>query len=1470
MGGLYEQYLREQRQPKKQPSLYDQYLAEQQPDSPDAGGPSSPIGAEQRILAMPQLSPGQKLQHVQMIHGNRLRRVQAQEEEEAGQPLSFRETVAAGIPRDAASLGHMAASIVTAPIRSMTDAVVAPQIGERRPDPRLVAARFGTPVSQAAISRWQQTPTYDVQHGGITGQQRALGAAQALATIVAPELGAIPGGALAMTSYGLEDAKTPGELAGSAALGAGLGAAGELAHAAGPAFNKAIDPFDGALEDAFRGAKAQFRAEGRSFAADPRVQQNLKYDYRLKDLREAFSDSPHEPPLGDRTWWEANQPPLPVQESFERVQSQQAHALPRGAIQLSAPTKGAPLYAQYLKETESSTPSTPSDHISKFLNSPDVAAARARSDAHTTIAPDAPERETFRQETADRLYGDGAPVKGRRIDVLLGHPGSGKSAVFADNLVREHGSLLLDADLAKRAAPEYDEGYGANALHPESVEIRNRVMERAVENGDNIVFPTVGDPAMTLDVVRGMVEAGYDVHVTLADIPPTVAAERVMAGVHEGTRHFRDPQAILDKGSDPLAAYEALKQEPGVVHYARYDNNVPKGQSPILIEEGAGPGAFRPQSDGTRLDEGGTAGGAQRLGPPPGTPLKSSALPGVSEAPAPPSGGAPAARSGVDVGAELERLNTTTLHANPIGAAVRAGAQLGLKAVRWTRDLPPVAKLTDAFNVVFDPAARGPEAGATAGIVRAQAGEQAGAYEQAARAIRQASRAFDRAPEVERLDFMHRMETGRQQQTPALTAFAKTMRSSLDQMRDQIRALGTGALDEFIENYFPHIWEDPQAAQNIIGQYFGKRPLEGSKNFLKERSIPTIADGMAKGLKPVSTNPTELYLLKLREMQRFYMAQSVVRDMKAQGLLDLVPNGTRAKPGWVRLNDKVARVPGVGEYWAPEGAARIINNYLSPGLRGNAVYDLARGSSNALNQAQLGLSFFHLGFTTLDSMVSRTSLAIEQAGHGKPLQAARTLASVPVAPWTNARLGSRIKGAYLTPGSRGADIDILASWVRRAGGRVVQDSFYKNSAPEKLVAALRQGGAKGYGTAALNTIPAVLQTVAKPMMDFVVPAQKLGVFGDLAREAMGELHRKNPQATVAQENAVLQRVWDSVDNRMGQLVYDNLFWNKTFKDLSMASTRSVGWNQGTVRELGGGLGDIAREGTKFAAGESAELTHRAAYVIALPITVGMMGAVITYLATGKGPQELKDYFFPKTGSMDANGNGDRVQLPSYMKDMVAYTGDPWQTVKHKMAPGLAAIGEMLNNEDFYGDQIRNPHDPFVQQALQEAAYIGKTIAPFSITNARETAARGDRSLLGRYGPWVGITPAPRRIVRSAAQNRMAEYLAERRVTGATPEDAEARLARREILRDLRGNASNLESDLSKAIERGQLTPPQFAKMLKRAGTTPMQEQYRRLTLPQALDVFRAADERERGLFLDALNKKIANAGRGQLPRDSSP
>src|SRR5207244_1205206 len=150
---------------------------------------------------------------------------------------------------------------------------------------------------------------------------------------------------------------------------------------------------------------------------------------------------------------------------------------------------------------------------------------------------------------------------------------------------------------------------------------------------------------------------------------------------------------------------------------------------------------------------------------------------------------------------------------------------------------------------------------------------------------------------------------------------------------------------------------------------------------------------------------------------------------------------------------------------------------------------------------------------------------------------------------------------------------------------------------------------------------------------------------------------------------------------MGQLVYDNLFWTKAYKDLGMASVRSLGWNIGSVREIVGGGKDFAAAGINAARGRSPAFTHRMAYLTSMVVLGGTVGGMLHYLMTGKHPEELKDWYFPKTGRLDDEGRPIRLSLPTYIKDVFHATSHPGRTITNKLHPLIGLVSEMLANED---------------------------------------------------------------------------------------------------------------------------------------------------------------------------------------------
>ena len=1036
------------------------------------------------------------------------------------------------------------------------------------------------------------------------------------------------------------------------------------------------------------------------------------------------------------------------------------------------------------------------------------------------------------------------------------------------------------------------------------------------------------------------------------------------------------------------------------------------------------------------------------------------------------------------------------------------GQQMKEKTLSSTPEtLRPVIKKVfqffDEIRDLFNPADSYDQefAPKTARIFRERAAQKAQEYERAVESLKEAKKAFDKMSEDERLTFIDAIETGSQISDPDLQKFASLMKEALDSRVQEVQKLGKGQLENLIQNYFPHIWKDPKEAVDHYAVFYGKRPFEGSKGFTKQRSIPTTREGIDQGLIPVSSNPVELTLLKIYEMDRFIMAHKVLNEMKETKigidengkdthLVKFVRATEKAPAGYTALDDRIAqvfggssveikeafdqgvwdginkvieelrkdapltdtrkakigvdawgyakggeeittktggdlsikihelghvlderfklwdwfqkrdgsvRVRGVkgarkviaeelraladlryegqnvsqnyksyvrnrqekianaitayiyapekmaevaptvkkrfdqflvanpelsglarikpsltlgtrseqmnvggliirGRYYAPQEVSKIFNNYLSPGLRGQAWYDIINRSGNLLNQAQLGLSAFHLMFTSVDAITSKTALAVEQIASGKVVDAGKSLVSAPVAPVSNILRGNQLYKAYLDPEflkSR-PELANLVDALIASGGRIKMDSHYQSGVIEGMKERFREakeatknkqfGKAALSGTGGLLSVPfAAVELAAKPLMEYIVPRQKLGVFADLARF---ELERLPKNATRDDVRRVMAEVWDSVDNRMGQLVYDNLFWQKYLKDTLMITTRSVGWNLGTIREIGGGFVDLTHNVPAKAAVKMREITkttnqidpellasiknkplisHRTAYLVALPVTVAAIGGITHYLMTGKRPEELKDYFFPRTGRTLPDGKPERVQIASYMKDVFAYHDHPLTTLSHKTHPLISMSFDMLYNEDFYGNEIKNEDDPLVKQVQEEAKYLATQFVPFSMRQNKANKSDARMKALA----FVGITSAPADVDRTEAEKMLMKYYVKRLPQGARKqEEVEASDRRRDIKENvMSGKMDEAKQAAQEAVKSGTLTNKQ-ALAAMRAGKKPQAESmYKLLTADEALKVYLVADDKEKRVFRSILFSKLSSYA-AQHGRDS--
>lgn len=734
-------------------------------------------------------------------------------------------------------------------------------------------------------------------------------------------------------------------------------------------------------------------------------------------------------------------------------------------------------------------------------------------------------------------------------------------------------------------------------------------------------------------------------------------------------------------------------------------------------------------------------------------------------------------------------------------------------------------------------------------------------------AAKEARKYLDKLDFIDQIEFINAIEggLGRSKVMPKypkpMVEAAQTLTKILDEKATLFESV-SGKTISFYENYFPHFFTNPTKAKEFVeGWYAGKRPLRGPAGFLKQRKHPTLADAMEYGLEPVVKNPVDWVLLKSREIDRYVAAQWVLQDAKAAKIAKFVPYNMNPPVGYRFVNDPAFRVRGKGQYAIPEQAARVVNNYLSPGLRGKPTFDFLMASHNFINQAQLSMSAFHLTFTSVDAATSKMSIGIEKLVHGirtkNPSLIAKsvaTMAEVPIAPVSNAIKGYNILEEWRSPGSSGnPQFSRLAALVEEAGGRVAVDPIYVNRSIEKFRQALRDNKPL---KASFEAIPALIEWVAKPIMQYIVPYQKLGVFADMAEF---ELSRLPANAPLNQVREVFGRAWDSADNRMGQIVYDNLFWPRWFKDLSMFTVRSVGWNLGTIREIAGGAIDSVQALKNVLRGQPWEFTHRMAYLTALPLVTGTIGGMLHYAMNYGTPNQIpqgQDWFFPRTGRRDEFGKEERIAIPSYIKDIYHYYTNPVRTVTYKLSPLLWTVAGMLSNEDFYKTEIRNADDPLVKQVADLGIYVVGNLLPMSIRAAKREAEL-DYPIAERIMAFFGFLPAPSDITRSDAEKEISKYFDEHPIKHRTKEEYKRKEAIKEIERAIR-LGHDVAPLIDRAIAEKKIIPADIKTVVQRASTDPLVRGIKYVSLPVAIRVYEKATPAERERIHDAFVSKVKN------------
>lgn len=261
--------------------------------------------------------------------------------------------------------------------------------------------------------------------------------------------------------------------------------------------------------------------------------------------------------------------------------------------------------------------------LEEIYSVPEIAEVRARTPNPTAEIKTA-DRAKLRQSILDQLLSTGSYTKDgytgevrqeRRADIVIGVPAAGKSSVLVNPLSQQHGSRVIDSDMAKELLPEYDSGKGAGDVHRESSMIRDAALYTAAMRGDNIVWPQVGSDLQSLiDDIQGLKKAGYQVYLHLNELPAGKATGRAINRFLTEGRYV-DPGIVMKAGDKPTKNYETIRGIGGLLDgYSRYSNDVPRGADPLLMEQAEGGAGASSSASGDAAglaDLGGLRGGRQ-------------------------------------------------------------------------------------------------------------------------------------------------------------------------------------------------------------------------------------------------------------------------------------------------------------------------------------------------------------------------------------------------------------------------------------------------------------------------------------------------------------------------------------------------------------------------------------------------------------------------------------------------------------------------------------------------------------------------------------------------------------------------------------------------------------------------------------------------------------------------------------------
>jgi len=742
---------------------------------------------------------------------------------------------------------------------------------------------------------------------------------------------------------------------------------------------------------------------------------------------------------------------------------------------------------------------------------------------------------------------------------------------------------------------------------------------------------------------------------------------------------------------------------------------------------------------------------------------------------------------------------------------------------------------------------------------------------------------------------------------PSVRAFSQAFQEAIDAGKGKTAAEGgqgevldpnvwSAADKSWVRNRTKQLLQIGEGSDQSALSYLTRRPLEGKESFRKAKTFDDIFTGVEFGLEPISNNPIDLDLLKLREMNQSLLANRAFKEWHDKGDEQFLHVSKKVPEGWKKIDDKYGTVYGpydpeigarpiYGYRIFKEPVAEILNNYLSKTLYNNPYvgvpYKGIMAVGNLLNQFQLGVgSFFHAGFTSLDTQITAGAEALKDIygvarGNRSLGQLGETIKRYPQSvvktPVEGGKVISEWRGPQVEvpeniPVHRFLDvpdmkIPAITKAAELAGAGFEMEKGLRTQQSEAMIRDW-YGGKKL--KAALRSPVVLTEYSMKPLMEWFVPRQKAGVFAELA----GRLMEQNPNKTLEELRPEFNQAWNRVDSRLGQVRYDRVFIKNAAKNVAQAIIRAPGWTGGTMIEVGGSVKDTGtffKEWTKTGKAP-ADIPDRVAYTLSLLGTMAVANGLMTMAFTGDKPSQLQamDFWAFRTGGVDDKGRPNRFLLPSYAKDLFAYYESLSHTLLAKTHPLWNMIGNIYRNKTYYGEPIRDTETGYGQQGKDMGKYILSEYVPFWIRGSQRIAEQ-EGGVIHTFkehpgkllAPQIGVMPAPAAYTMSAAEKVMSQYHQANPQRSPSKEEFELNKIKKDIVNLMRqGKTQEAFEKLEVQVEKKKLDPEKVDRWLGKAVMPYSAADFKGLPNAWKLKVFEKANPQEREMFLPLLTQSL--------------